>query len=87
MMRVDTKGNKALAFIMGLVYGYRSADFDIKVMPLVEFSPLEHAQDRCYFVNKKTGGVFLSPSEGEYTHVCAVREDRQRDKVVLFIYR
>ncbi len=87
MMMVNTRGNKALAFIMGLVYGYRNANFDLKVLPMAEFSQEKHSQDRCYFINKKDGDVFNSPSEGEYTCVCVIREDREMGKVVLFIYR
>ncbi len=87
MIKIDTKGNKVLSFILGLVYGYRNADIELKILPIAEFSQERHLQDRCYFINKKTAQVYENPQEYEYTHVCVIREHKNSGKVMFFIYK
>ena len=87
MIRTETRGDKGLAFVMGLVYGYRNALLNLKVLPLSQFSREEHSEDRTYFINRKINAVFTDPLEGDYTHVCVIREDKENKEVVLFIYK
>lgn len=87
MTKLYTKGNKALSFILGLVYGYRGADMELKILPMSAFSQEIHAKDKCYFVNRKTSDVYEKPQDGQYTHICVLREDKQNKKLYLFIYK
>ncbi len=87
MIKIDTKGNKALSFILGLVYGYRNADIELKILPISSFSQENHVKDKCYFVNRETAQVYEKSEGCQYTHVCAIREDTKNKKVYLFIYR
>ncbi|ADO46167.1 MAG: hypothetical protein NZ527_00165 [Hydrogenobacter thermophilus] len=86
MRRIDTKGNKALSFVLGLVYGYRNASMELVVKDIKEFSQEEHTQDTVYYINRQTGEAYSSFCD-EVSHVCVIREDKINKKVVLFIYK
>jgi len=86
MQRVDTKGDKSIAFILGLVYGYRNAQFELKVFDIKEFCKENHVEDKVYYINRKKGEVYECYTE-DTTHICVLREDRVKGKVVLFVYK
>ncbi len=86
MHRIDTRGDKSIAFILGLVYGYRNTQFELKICSLEEFSEEKHNEDKVYYINRKKGEVYECYRE-ETTHICAIREDKINAKVVLFVYK
>lgn len=86
MQIVNTGKNRALAFILGLVYGYRKAHFELKVLNIEDFAEKNHLEDRVYYINRQKGEVYDCYGEGT-THICEIREDKTGGKVVLFVYR
>ncbi len=85
MRKIGTE-NKALAFILGLVYGYRGADLELVLKDIREFSEEEHNGCRIYYINRTLGEVYHSMRE-EVTHVCVLREDKINKKTTLFVYK
>ncbi len=86
MQRVETKGDKAIAFVLGLVYGYRNANFELKVFDIKEFCEENHIGDRVYYINRKKGEVYKCYTKNT-THICVLKEDNINSKVVLFVYK
>lgn len=86
MRMVNVGKDKALAFILGLVYGYRKADFELKILKLEDFREENHLKDRVYYINRHRGEVYDCFTEGT-THVCVIREDEVNRKVWLFVYK
>ncbi len=86
MRKIETK-NKALSFILGLVYGYRNApNMELVVKDLKSFSQDLHKEDKVYYLNRQTGELFPHFCEST-THICVIREDKINKKVVLFVYK
>ncbi|SHK14806.1 hypothetical protein [Thermocrinis minervae] len=85
MKNLNLKGDKALALIVGLLYGYRGMPFEVKVFKREEFSKDKHADDKVYFINRKSGQ--LTDRLEESTHICVIKEDKDLKKIVLFIYK
>ncbi|WP_448588174.1 hypothetical protein [Thermocrinis sp.] len=86
MRKIDTKSDKVLAFLLGLAYGYRGASLELKRRDISLYKEEEHAEDDIYFLNKETGYAGkVKPSK--FTHICVVRECKEEQKVVLFLYR
>ncbi len=81
------KGDKVFNFLLGLIYGYRSADLNMKVRPLSEFKSEEYEGFTLYYLNKETGEVRKGEALSEYTHVVALKEDREGKKVHLIIFK
>ncbi len=86
MQRIDTKGDKSIAFLLGLVYGYKNAQIELKVFDIKEFCKENHVDDKVYYINRKKGEVYECYTE-DTTHICVLREDRVKGKVVLFVYK
>lgn len=86
MHRLNLKGDKALSFIAGLLYGYSRAQMELRVLSFEEFEPHNHKQDRVYYFNRKKGELCEGITE-EVSHICVVREDTESGKVCLFIYK
>lgn len=86
MRRLSLKGDKALAFIAGLLYGYRNAPMELRVLAIEEFSEDRHAKDRVYYLDRREGKLHASFND-KVTHICVVREDSEERKVHLFIYK
>lgn len=86
MNKIDTKGDKSIAFILGLVYGYRNVQFELKVFSLEDFREQNHLEDRVYYINRQKGEVYECYTEG-ITHICVLREDKINGKVQLFVYK
>ncbi|MCS7171367.1 MAG: hypothetical protein NZ851_03525 [Aquificaceae bacterium] len=84
--RIETKGNKAIAFLLGLVYGYRGADLQLSVKPIEDFCAEMHKDDIVYYLNRRSGETYQELRE-EVTHVCVLREDKINGKVCIFIYK
>ncbi|MCS6998774.1 MAG: hypothetical protein N2648_01700 [Aquificaceae bacterium] len=86
MRRLNIKEDKALAFIAGLVYGYRNTPMELKVLSLEDFSEEKHREDRVYYLNRKEGKLYEC-FDREVSHVCVLREDKVKGKVSIFIYK
>ncbi len=86
MRKIDTRADKVLAFLLGIIYGYRGVLVEVKRKDIFQYNEEEHLEDRVYFLNRKTGYVGkLKPSE--FTHICAIRECKEENKVIIFLYR
>ncbi|MFN3813591.1 MAG: hypothetical protein ACK4SM_03095 [Aquificaceae bacterium] len=85
MRKIGTK-NKALAFLLGLVYGYRGAHLELVLKDMEEFSEEEYKDCKVYYINRALGEVYSSMRE-EVTHVCVLREDKVNRKIILLIYK
>ncbi|MFN3947780.1 MAG: hypothetical protein ACK4LA_06815 [Aquificaceae bacterium] len=84
MQRLKLEKDKALAFIVGLVYGYRNAPMELKILSLEEFSEDLHKEDKIYYLSRKEGRLCEGMEEG-VSHVCVIREEKEKVKV--FIYK
>lgn len=85
MRKIDTK-HKALAFILGLVYGYRQANMELVVRDVKSFSEEIHRGDKVYYISKEKGEVYDEFCDA-VSHICAIREDMESKKVILFVYK
>ncbi|RMH80465.1 MAG: hypothetical protein D6674_04365 [Acidobacteria bacterium] len=86
MRLLKTKGDRAISFIMGLAYGYRNANLELHVKKIEDFSYEEHEKDRVYYIDRTSGELHECITD-KTTHICAVREDKIRGKVMVFIYK
>lgn len=86
MQKLNIKEDRALAFIAGLLYGYRNTPMELKVFSLEDFSEEKHREDRVYYLNRKEGRLHECFEKG-VSHVCVLREDKVRGKVSVFIYK
>ena len=48
MQKIEVGSNKALAFILGLAYGYKNAEIELNVLSIEEFSEDKHKDDKIY---------------------------------------
>ncbi|MFN4319567.1 MAG: hypothetical protein ACK4FY_03675 [Aquificaceae bacterium] len=86
MKRIEVGSNKALAFILGLAYGYKNADIELKVFSIEDFSEDKHKDDKIYYISRMEGKVYDRLSE-DVSHVCVLKEDKINGKVRIFIYK
>ncbi len=49
MQKIEVGSNKALAFILGLAYGYKNAEIELNVLSIEEFSEDKHKDDKIYY--------------------------------------
>ncbi len=81
------KGDKVFNFLLGLIYGYRTEDINMKIKPLSEFKKENYEGYTIYYLNKQTGEVFKNEALSQYTHVVALKEDKETKKVHLVIFK
>ncbi|WP_340695668.1 hypothetical protein [Hydrogenobacter thermophilus] len=86
MIKIETKGNRALSFVLGLIYGYRGANFELSIKDIGSFSEEAHREDKVYYINRLSGEVNDKPCD-EVTHICVIKEDNVNKKVLLYIYK
>lgn len=86
MQRIDLRKDRALAFLVGLLYGYRNVQMELKIHPFEDFSEDKHAEDRVYYLNRRDGKIYQSFQEST-THICVLREDKINHKVYVFVYK
>ncbi|MCS7170700.1 MAG: hypothetical protein N3D14_00015 [Aquificaceae bacterium] len=86
MQKLNLKNNKVLAFIAGLVYGYKNARIELKTLSMEDFTEAKHINDKVYYLNRIEGKVYEYLNES-VTHVCALKEDKVNGKVSIFIYK
>ncbi|EDP76090.1 hypothetical protein [Hydrogenivirga sp. 128-5-R1-1] len=87
MKPINPKKSKVFSFLIGLIYGYRTADMELKVMPLEEFDPNNHEGFDVYFLDKKSDRVSKNEPIEEPSHIVAIFEDFEAKKVRLYIYK
>lgn len=87
MKPINTRKSKTLSFLIGLVYGYRTADMELKVFPLKEFRKENHKGFEIYYLSKEKDVVSKNEPIEDPTHIVALLEDIKAKKVRLYIYR
>ncbi len=87
MRPINRKKSKVFSFLIGLIYGYRTADMELKVFPLSEFDPSMHEGFELYFLDKKSDRVSKNEPIDSPTHIVALFEDFEAKKVRLYIYK
>lgn len=86
MQRIDLRRDRALAFIAGLLYGYRNVQMELKVLSLKEFSEEKHKGDKVYYLDREEGRLYEC-IEDRVTHVCVLKENKAKGKISVFIYK
>ena len=81
------KGDKVFNFLLGLIYGYRTADLDMKIRPLSEFKEEDYEDFTVYYLNKKKGIVSKEEKIEEITHIVVIKEDKEEKKVRIVIFK
>ena len=87
MKPINTRKSKTLSFLIGLVYGYRTADMELKVFPLKEFRKENHKGFEIYYLSREKDVVSKNEPIEYPTHIVALLEDIKAKKVRLYIYR
>ena len=86
MQKIEVGSNKALAFILGLAYGYKNAEIELNVLSIEEFSEDKHKDDKIYYISRIEGKIYDSLKE-DVSHLCVLKEDKINGKVRIFIYK
>lgn len=86
MQKLRLDKDKALAFVVGLVYGYRNIPMELKTFSIEDFSEENHRGDKIYYINRKEGKLYDTLME-DVSHICVLREDINNKKVIMFIYK
>ena len=87
MRPINRKKSKTFSFLLGLIYGYRSSDIELKVFPIEEFSTNKHEGFEFYFLDKKSDSVSKNEPIDNPTHIVALKEDFEAKKVRVYIYK
>ncbi len=82
MQRIEVGSNKALAFILGLAYGCKNAEIELKVFSMEDFSEDKHKDDKIYYINRREGRVYEGLRE-DVSHICVLKEDKINGKVCI----
>jgi len=84
---INPKKSKVFSFLIGLIYGYRTADIELKVFSLEEFDINNHEGFDIYFLDKRTDNVSKNKPLENPTHIVALKEDFEAKKVRIYIYK
>ncbi|WP_457601607.1 hypothetical protein [Hydrogenivirga sp.] len=87
MKPINSKKSKAFSFLLGLIYGYRTADMELKVLSLEDFDEKRHEGFNLYFLDRNSDRVSKNEPIENPTHIVAIREDFEAKKVKLYIYK
>ncbi len=87
MKPINLKRSKTFSFLLGLIYGYRIADFELKLFSMEEFDPKDHKGFNLYFLDRRNDLVSKNKPIKNPTHIVAVKEDFEAKKVRVYIYR
>ncbi len=87
MRPINPKRSRVFSFLLGLVYGYRTADMELKILPLNDFDPGKHRDCALYFLDRRTDRVSKNEPIENPTHVVVLKEDLPSRKVRIYIYR
>ena len=80
------KGDKVFNFLLGLIYGYRTANMDMKIRPLSEFREEQYRDFTLYYLNREKGEVSKEKLKN-CTHIVAIKENYQEKKVKIVIFK
>lgn len=87
MRPVNPKKSRVFSFLLGLIYGYRTADMELKILPLREFSPQRHPKGDLYYMDRREDRVSKGVPLNQPTHVVVLEEDHSSRKLRIYIYR
>lgn len=87
MKPINPKKSKAFSFLLGLIYGYRTADMELKIFSIEEFSEERHPDFNIYYLDRKGDRVSKGEPIENPTHIVAIKEDFEAKKVKIYIYR
>ncbi len=85
MKPLNLKGRKVFSFLLGLIYGYRRADIELKIFPMDKFSPPE--KGRVYYLNRKNDDISFGTPLREFTHIVVLKENKENRKLEISIYK
>jgi len=84
---INTKKSKVFSFLLGLIYGYRTADFSLKTLSIDEFDPSSPPEGEIYYLDKERDLVSKNNPIENPTHIVVLHEDIKNRKVRLYIYK
>jgi hypothetical protein len=84
---INPKKSRVFSFLLGLIYGYRTADFSLKSLPMKEFDPANRPSGDVYYLNKKEDIISKNEPIENPTHVVIINEDLESKKVRIYIYK
>ncbi len=87
MRPINSKKSKSFSFLLGLIYGYRTADMELKVRPLEEFRESLHPDFDIYYLDRVNDRVSKNEPIDNPTHIVALKEDFEVKKVRIYIYK
>jgi hypothetical protein len=86
-MRPINPRGKTFSFLLGLIYGYRTADIDLKIFSMKEFRREELEGFILYYLDRKGDRVSKGKPLENPSHIVALKEDRTLGKVRVYIYK
>ncbi|MDQ7038069.1 MAG: hypothetical protein Q9N26_02550 [Aquificota bacterium] len=87
MRPVNPKKSKVFSFLVGLIYGYRTADLELKVLSIEEFREEELEGFSVYYLDREKDRVSKGEPIENPSHIVAIREDTVSRKVKVYIYK
>jgi len=84
---INPKKSKSFSFLLGLIYGYRTADMELKVLPINEFDEDLHPDFDIYYLDRVSDRVSKNEPIDNPTHIVALKEDFEAKKVRIYIYK
>ncbi len=87
MRPVNPKKSKVFSFLVGLIYGYRTADMELRVLSMEEFSPEDLDGFSVYYLDRKRDMVSKGEPLEDPSHIVAIREDHTYKRVKVYIYK
>ncbi len=87
MRPINPKKSRSFSFLLGLIYGYRTADMELKILSMKEFSEDLHPDFDIYYLDRKSDRVSKNEPIENPTHIVALKEDFEAKKVRIYIYK
>ncbi len=87
MRPVNPKKSKVFSFLLGVIYGYRTAHMDLKVFPIEEFKEENLEGFEIYYLSKNRDEVSKNDPIEEPSHIVALKEDLEAKEVKIYIYK
>lgn len=87
MKPINPKKSKVFSFLLGLIYGYRTADFSLKRFNLREFDPENRPEGEVYYLDREKDLISKNQPIENPTHIVILHEDIEAKKVRVYIYK
>lgn len=87
MKPINSRKSRAFSFLLGLIYGYRTADMELKVQPMDQFDESLHPDFDIYYLDRINDEVSKNEPLPNPTHIVALKEDFELKKVRIYIYK